>query len=41
MLKFLDEFKHLFIRRMEIVFLQELKNVTDINNLSPRLSVFR
>lgn len=41
MLKFLDEFKHIFMRQMGSVFLQELKNVTDTNNLSPRLSVFR
>jgi len=41
LLAFLDAFKYLFVKSKGIVFLEELKNVTDINNLSPYLSLFR
>jgi len=41
LLAFLDAFKYLFIQSKSNVFLEELKNVTDINNLSPYLSLFR
>lgn len=36
---FLNAFKYLFSSSK--VFLEELRNVTDINNLSPYLSLFR
>lgn len=41
LLKFLDAFKHLFRKSNETDFLQELKNVTNTNNLSSRLTIFR
>lgn len=41
LLAFLDVFKYLFVNSKGAVFLEELKNITDINNLSPCLSLFR
>lgn len=41
MLGFLDKFKYLFTSSGGVMLLQELKDVTDINHLSPRLSMFR
>lgn len=41
LLTFLDLFKHLFTSSKGVIFLQELKNVTNINNLSSRLTIFR